>query len=91
MSELFNLAGLSFLGVLTITFGGAFIAVGARNIFHNVLGLAISLVRGRGNLRISQQSFSGHDGNSHIRGGYLYRHLFRHYALRTALFTAAPA
>ena len=43
MSELFNLADLSFLGVLTITFGGAFIAVGARNIFHNVLGLALSL------------------------------------------------
>jgi NADH-quinone oxidoreductase subunit J len=43
MSDLFSLSGLSFLGVLTITFGGAFIAVGARNIFHNVLGLAISL------------------------------------------------
>ena len=43
MSELFDLAGLSFLGVLAMTFGGAFIAVGARNIFHNVLGLAISL------------------------------------------------
>jgi NADH:ubiquinone oxidoreductase subunit 6 (subunit J) len=43
MSELFDLANLSFLGVLTITFGGAAIAVGARNIFHNVLGLALSL------------------------------------------------
>jgi NADH:ubiquinone oxidoreductase subunit 6 (subunit J) len=43
MSELFDLAGLSFLGVLAMTFGGALIAVGARNIFHNVLGLAVSL------------------------------------------------
>jgi NADH:ubiquinone oxidoreductase subunit 6 (subunit J) len=43
MSELFDLAGLSFLGVLTVTLGGAVIAVGARNIFHNVLGLALSL------------------------------------------------
>ena len=43
MSELFSLAGLSFLGVLSMTFGGALIAVGARNIFHNVLGLIISL------------------------------------------------
>lgn len=43
MSELFSLAGLSFLGVLSMTFGGALIAVGARNIFHNVLGLIVSL------------------------------------------------
>jgi NADH:ubiquinone oxidoreductase subunit 6 (subunit J) len=43
MSEFFDLANLSFLGILTITFGGAFIAIGARNIFHNVLGLALSL------------------------------------------------
>jgi NADH-quinone oxidoreductase subunit J len=43
MSELFSLAGLSFLLVVAMTLGGAFIAVGARNIFHNVLGLALSL------------------------------------------------
>jgi NADH:ubiquinone oxidoreductase subunit 6 (subunit J) len=43
MSEFFDLANLSFLGVLILTFGGALIAVGARNIFHNVLGLALSL------------------------------------------------
>lgn len=43
MSDLFDLAGLSFLAILAMTFGGAFIAVGARNIFHNVLGLALSL------------------------------------------------
>ncbi len=43
MRELFDLAGLSFLGVVFITFSGAIIAVGARNIFHNVLGLALSL------------------------------------------------
>lgn len=38
-----DLATLSFLLILAMTFGGAFIAVGARNIFHNVLGLALSL------------------------------------------------
>jgi NADH-quinone oxidoreductase subunit J len=43
MSDLFDLAGLSFLAILTMTFGGALIAVGARNIFHNVLGLIVSL------------------------------------------------
>jgi NADH:ubiquinone oxidoreductase subunit 6 (subunit J) len=43
MSALFDLAGLSFLIILAMTLGGAVIAVGARNIFHNVLGLALSL------------------------------------------------
>lgn len=43
MSELFSLAGLSFLLIVGMTLGGAFIAVGAHNIFHNVLGLALSL------------------------------------------------
>ncbi|AEB09067.1 NADH-quinone oxidoreductase subunit J family protein [Desulfobacca acetoxidans] len=43
MSAIFDLSNLSFLGVLAVTFGGAIIAVGARNIFHNVLGLALSL------------------------------------------------
>lgn len=38
-----DLATLSFLLILAMTFGGAFIAVAARNIFHNVLGLALSL------------------------------------------------
>ncbi|MGQ9920016.1 MAG: NADH-quinone oxidoreductase subunit J family protein [Desulfobacca sp.] len=43
MSEFFSLAGLSFLLIVGMTLGGAFIAVGASNIFHNVLGLALSL------------------------------------------------
>lgn len=43
MSSLFSLSGLSFLLILAMTLGGALIAVGARNIFHNVLGLAVSL------------------------------------------------
>ncbi len=37
------MATLVFLGITGLTLGGAFIAVGARNIFHNVLGLAVSL------------------------------------------------
>ena len=37
------MATLSFLLVTGLTLGGALIAVGARNIFHNVLGLAVSL------------------------------------------------
>ncbi|MBM4289000.1 MAG: NADH-quinone oxidoreductase subunit J [Deltaproteobacteria bacterium] len=43
MSGFFTLANLSFLLILTVTFGGALIAVAGRNIFHNVLGLALSL------------------------------------------------
>lgn len=38
-----GMATLSFLGVVGLTFIGALIAVGARNIFHNVLGLALAL------------------------------------------------
>jgi NADH:ubiquinone oxidoreductase subunit 6 (subunit J) len=38
-----GMAALSFLGVVGLTFIGALIAVGARNIFHNVLGLALAL------------------------------------------------
>uniref|UniRef100_A0A7C3Z215 NADH-quinone oxidoreductase subunit J n=1 Tax=Desulfobacca acetoxidans TaxID=60893 RepID=A0A7C3Z215_9BACT len=43
----FSAGGLAtgvFLGVAAITIAGALIAVGARNIFHNVLGLALSLL-----------------------------------------------
>lgn len=38
-----GIATIVFFGVMAITFIGAVIAVGARNIFHNVLGLALSL------------------------------------------------
>lgn len=38
-----GMATLVFVGISGITFLGALIAVGARNIFHNVLGLALSL------------------------------------------------
>ncbi|MFP3866827.1 MAG: NADH-quinone oxidoreductase subunit J [Desulfobacteraceae bacterium] len=46
MIDLFSAEGmatLSFLGVVGLTLIGALIAVGARNIFHNVLGLALAL------------------------------------------------
>ena len=46
LGYLFSPAGMatfSFLGVVGLTLIGALIAVGARNIFHNVLGLALSL------------------------------------------------
>lgn len=46
LSNLFSpqgMATLAFLGVVALTFIGALIAVGARNIFHNVLGLALAL------------------------------------------------
>ncbi len=39
-----SLATMAFLMVVGMTLGGAVIAVGARNIFHNVLGLALSLI-----------------------------------------------
>ncbi len=39
-----SLATMAFLMVMGMTLGGAVIAVGARNIFHNVLGLALSLI-----------------------------------------------
>jgi NADH-quinone oxidoreductase subunit J len=39
-----SLATLAFFGVVGLTIIGALIAVGARNIFHNVLGLALSLI-----------------------------------------------
>jgi len=39
-----SLATLAFLIVVALTLVGALIAVGARNIFHNVLGLALSLI-----------------------------------------------
>ena len=39
-----SLATLAFLMVVAMTLVGALIAVGARNIFHNVLGLALSLI-----------------------------------------------
>ena len=39
-----GLAILAFLLVVGMTLLGALIAVGARNIFHNVLGLALSLI-----------------------------------------------
>jgi NADH-quinone oxidoreductase subunit J len=39
-----NLATMAFLLVVGMTLVGALIAVGARNIFHNVLGLALSLI-----------------------------------------------
>ena len=39
-----SLATLAFLLVVGMTLLGALIAVGARNIFHNVLGLALSLI-----------------------------------------------
>jgi NADH-quinone oxidoreductase subunit J len=39
-----GLATLAFFLVVAITFIGAFIAVAARNIFHNVLGLALALL-----------------------------------------------
>ena len=39
-----GLATGAFLGVVLVTILGALIAVGARNIFHNVLGLALSLI-----------------------------------------------
>jgi NADH-quinone oxidoreductase subunit J len=38
-----NLATAAFVLVVALTIVGALIAVGARNIFHNVLGLAVSL------------------------------------------------
>lgn len=38
-----GIATVIFMGVTAITFIGALIAVSARNIFHNVLGLALSL------------------------------------------------
>src|SRR5512136_2381768 len=38
-----NLATAGFILVVALTISGALIAVGARNIFHNVLGLAVSL------------------------------------------------
>lgn len=46
LSSLFSpqtVATLAFLLVVALTIGGALIAVAARNIFHNVLGLAVSL------------------------------------------------
>ncbi len=39
-----GLATLAFFLVVAVTFIGAFIAVVARNIFHNVLGLALALL-----------------------------------------------
>jgi NADH:ubiquinone oxidoreductase subunit 6 (subunit J) len=39
-----SLATMAFLMVVAMTLVGALIAVGARNIFHNVLGLALSLI-----------------------------------------------
>jgi NADH-quinone oxidoreductase subunit J len=39
-----SLASMAFLLVVGMTLLGALIAVGARNIFHNVLGLALSLI-----------------------------------------------
>jgi NADH:ubiquinone oxidoreductase subunit 6 (subunit J) len=39
-----GLATLAFFLVVAVTFIGAFIAVAARNIFHNVLGLALALL-----------------------------------------------
>ncbi|MFZ2089834.1 MAG: NADH-quinone oxidoreductase subunit J [Desulfobaccales bacterium] len=39
-----SLATLAFFVVVGMTIIGALIAVGARNIFHNVLGLALSLI-----------------------------------------------
>lgn len=39
-----SLATLAFFAVVGLTIIGALIAVGARNIFHNVLGLALSLI-----------------------------------------------
>jgi len=39
-----SLATMAFLMVVGMTLIGALIAVGARNIFHNVLGLALSLI-----------------------------------------------
>jgi NADH-quinone oxidoreductase subunit J len=39
-----SLATMAFLLVVGMTLVGALIAVGARNIFHNVLGLALSLI-----------------------------------------------
>lgn len=47
LSSLFTpqaLATAAFYLVVAVTFVGAFIAVAARNIFHNVLGLALSLM-----------------------------------------------
>jgi NADH-quinone oxidoreductase subunit J len=38
-----NLANAAFFLVVAITLGGALIAVGARKIFHNVLGLAVAM------------------------------------------------
>jgi NADH-quinone oxidoreductase subunit J len=39
-----GIATLAFLMVVAMTIVGALIAVAARNIFHNVLGLALSLI-----------------------------------------------
>jgi NADH:ubiquinone oxidoreductase subunit 6 (subunit J) len=39
-----SLATMAFFLVVGLTLAGALIAVGARNIFHNVLGLALSLI-----------------------------------------------
>jgi NADH:ubiquinone oxidoreductase subunit 6 (subunit J) len=38
-----NLATAAFVLVVALTIGGALIAVGARKIFHNVLGLAVAM------------------------------------------------
>jgi NADH-quinone oxidoreductase subunit J len=70
LSSLFSpqaVATVAFLMVVALTIVGALIAVAARNIFHNVLGLAASLL-GVSGLFCILTAPSWPDGNPDLRG-----------------------